>query len=94
MNSACRTIDLATNIIAPTAVGQMMYFLSHTVTAMVIVAWNVVTFVIEITLLWLIYRENPKLSVKQMESTKKDVLLQGLKRKKQTRFLFSTIKSI
>ena len=78
MNAACRTIDLATNIVAPIAVGQMMYFLSHIVTATIIVAWNVLTLIIEVVLLYHIYLENPKLSIKQFECKKNDTLLPGL----------------
>ena len=75
MNSVCRSINLASNIIAPIAVGQILYLLSQIIAAAIIAAWNVVSFAIEILLLWSIYRENPKLSVKLTE--KKDVLLEG-----------------
>jgi len=74
MNSVCRSINLASNIIAPIAVGQILYLLSQIIAAAIIAAWNVVSFAIEILLLWSIYRENPKLSVKLTE--KKDVLLE------------------
>ena len=89
MNSACRTIDLATNIIVPTAVGQMMYFLSHIVTATIIVAWNVIAFVVEILLLWHIYREYPKLAIKKTDSRKKDALLRDVDKKSRAVLFYS-----
>ncbi|XP_046459342.1 solute carrier family 40 member 1-like [Daphnia pulex] len=64
MNSTCRSIDLATNMIAPIAVGQVMYFLSHIVAAVTIASWNVLSFFIECFLLWRIYKEFPNLAVK------------------------------
>ncbi|EFX70364.1 putative ferroportin [Daphnia pulex] len=64
MNSTCRSIDLATNMIAPIAVGQVMYFLSHIVAAVTIASWNVLSFFIEGFLLWRIYKEFPNLAVK------------------------------
>lgn len=65
MNSTCRSIDLATNIIAPIAVGQVMYFLSHIIAAMAIASWNVISFFIEYILLWKIYKDFPRLAVKE-----------------------------
>jgi len=73
MNSACRSIDLTTNVVAPVAVGQMLYFLSQIITAAILAAWNVVSFMIEILLLWEIYQENPNLSIKVVEHSKKDI---------------------
>lgn len=70
MNSTCRSIDLATNIIAPIAVGQVMYFLSHIVAAVVIGSWNVMSFFIEYFLLWKIYVECPELAIKQKKPPK------------------------
>ena len=64
MNSTCRSIDLATNMIAPIAVGQVMYFLSHIAAAVTIASWNVLSFFIECFLLWRIYKEFPNLAVK------------------------------
>lgn len=56
---------MAVNIIAPIAVGQVMYFLSHIVAAVLIAAWNVVSFFVEYLVLRDIYNENPQLAVKQ-----------------------------
>jgi len=56
---------LAVNIIAPIAVGQVMYFLSHIVAAVLIAAWNVVSFFVEYLVLRDIYNENPQLAIKQ-----------------------------
>jgi len=64
MNSACRSIDLMTNVIAPVVVGQMLYFLSQIITAIALATWNVVSFAVEIFLLWKIYEEYPNLAVK------------------------------
>ena len=77
MNSTCRSIDLATNIIAPIAVGQVMYFLSHIIAAIAIASWNIVSFFIEFFLLWNIYQEFPKLAAEKTakiaSSTEEDV---------------------
>ncbi|XP_046645830.1 solute carrier family 40 member 1-like [Daphnia pulicaria] len=70
MNSTCRSIDLATNMIAPIAVGQVMYFLSHIVAAVTIASWNVLSFFIEYFLWWRIYKEFPNLAVKTSTSEK------------------------
>ncbi len=78
MNSTCRSIDLATNMIAPIAVGQVMYFLSHIVAAVTIASWNVLSFFIECFLLWRIYKEFPNLAVKNSTSEKQP--LQGIGR--------------
>ena len=76
MNSTCRSIDLATNMIAPIAVGQVMYFLSHIVAAVTIASWNVLSFFIEYFLWWRIYKEFPNLAVKN--STNEKEPLQGI----------------
>nr|CAH0102250.1 unnamed protein product [Daphnia galeata] len=73
MNSTCRSIDLATNMIAPIAVGQVMYFLSHIAVAVTIASWNVLSFFIECFLLWRIYKEFPNLALKT-EVTEKQPL--------------------
>nr|CAH0102249.1 unnamed protein product [Daphnia galeata] len=70
MNSTCRSIDLATNMIAPIAVGQVMYFLSHIAAAVTIASWNVLSFFIECFLLWRIYKEFPNLAVKTVVTEK------------------------
>jgi iron-regulated transporter 1 len=56
---------LAVNIVAPIAVGQVMYFLSHIVAAVIIAAWNVVSFFVEFLVLRDIYNDNPQLAIKQ-----------------------------
>ena len=76
MNSTCRSIDLATNMIAPIAVGQVMYFLSHIAAAVTIASWNVLSFFIECFLLWRIYKEFPNLAVKTVVTEKQP--LQGI----------------
>ena len=77
MNSICRSIDLATNMIAPIAVGQVMYFVSHIVAAVTIAGWNVASFFIEYLLLWRIYKEFPKLAVKAQSPTSEKQALQS-----------------
>ena len=72
MNSTCRSIDLATNIIAPIAVGQIMYFLSHFIAAVVIATWNIISFFLEYILLWKIYLEFTKLAIKKTKQDKKE----------------------
>ena len=64
MNSTCRSIDLATNIIAPLAMGQIIYFISHFAAAMIIASWNVIFFVVELFLLRKTHNQHPKLAVK------------------------------
>lgn len=77
MNSTCRSIDLATNIIAPIAVGQVMYFVSHIMAAVIIAAWNVVSFFVESFLLWRIYKKFPKLAQKEKAPKAEVELLKG-----------------
>ena len=64
MNSTRRSIDLATNVLAPIVVGQIMYFISHMVAAMVIAGWNFVSFFLEFYLLRKIFEEYPDLASK------------------------------
>lgn len=77
MNSTCRSIDLAINMIAPIAVGQIMFFVSHIVAAIVIAAWNVISFFIEYFLLWNIYKDFPNLKLKNIPAVSEN-LLQGI----------------
>lgn len=77
MNSTCRSIDLAINMIAPIAVGQVMYFVSHIVAASTIASWNVASFFIEYFILWKIYSQFPNLAVKDNHPTKEQQPLQG-----------------
>jgi iron-regulated transporter 1 len=60
-------------MIAPIAVGQVMYFLSHIAAAVTIASWNVLSFSIECFLLLRIYKEFPNLAVKN-EVTEKQPL--------------------
>lgn len=71
MNSTCRSIDLATNMIAPIAVGQVMYFLSHIAAAVAIASWNAVSFLVEYILLWKIYQQYPNLADKKAVDKRK-----------------------
>lgn len=82
MNSTCRSIDLAINMIAPIAVGQVMYFVSHIVAAGVIASWNVVSFLIEYFLLWRIYKEYSNLAVKENKKVKEEQPFQGTVQKR------------
>lgn len=77
INSTCRSIDLTTNMIAPIAVGQVMYFVSHIVAATTIASWNVLSFFIECFLLWRIYLEFPSLAVKDQTVISEKQPLQG-----------------
>lgn len=78
MNSTCRSIDLATNIIAPIVVGQVMYFVSHIMAAVIIAGWNVVSYFVESFLLWRIYNKFSKLALKERASAKDEAgLLKG-----------------
>lgn len=64
-------------MIAPIAVGQVMYFLSHIVAAITIASWNVASFFVEYLLLWRIYLEFPDLAVKEKAATQEEQPLQG-----------------
>ncbi|XP_037089441.1 solute carrier family 40 member 1-like [Pollicipes pollicipes] len=62
MNSAFRTIDQGTYILAPVLVGQLMTFLSPVVAAAFMAAWNVVSLAAEYALLRVVYRSVPQLA--------------------------------
>lgn len=78
MNSTCRSIDLAINMIAPIAVGQVMYFLSHIIAATTIAAWNVISFFVELILLWRIYVEYPNLGIKDQTEISEQQPFRGI----------------
>ena len=62
MNSAFRTIDLGTFILAPVLVGQLMTFLSPVAAAGFMAGWNVVSLAVEYWLLIRVYRSVPQLA--------------------------------
>lgn len=65
-------------MIAPIAVGQVMYFVSHIVAATTIASWNVLSFFIECFFLWRIYLEFPSLAVKDQTVISEKQPLQGI----------------
>ena len=62
MNSAFRTIDLGTFILAPVLVGQLMTFLSPVAAAAFMAGWNVLSLAAEYSLLRRVYRCVPQLA--------------------------------
>lgn len=64
MNATMRRIDQVTNILAPLAVGQVMTLASNVVGCAFILAWNLVSLIVEFFFLSRVYRIVPALSVK------------------------------
>ena len=62
MNSAFRSIDLGTYILAPVLVGQLMTFLSPVAAAAFMAGWNLVSLAAEYCLLRRVYRSVPQLA--------------------------------
>uniref|UniRef100_A0A8C6KF28 Solute carrier family 40 member n=1 Tax=Nothobranchius furzeri TaxID=105023 RepID=A0A8C6KF28_NOTFU len=63
MNATMRRIDQVTNILAPLAVGQVMTLASNVVGCGFILAWNLVSLIVEFFFLSRVYRIVPALSV-------------------------------
>ncbi len=57
MNSVFRTIDLTCFILAPAALGVLFDFLGHAPCALFVAGWNLVSVVVEFSLLYVIYKE-------------------------------------
>ena len=62
MNAVFRTIDLTALVLSPSFAGLIFDFASNEVTAAVIGTWNLVSVVLEYTLLILIYKKFPGLA--------------------------------
>ncbi len=60
-----QSIDLGCKVLAPTAVGQVMTFASLFVGSVVIAGWNVVSFILEYSLLRRVYKLVPRLGYKE-----------------------------
>ncbi|XP_046573526.1 solute carrier family 40 member 1-like [Haliotis rubra] len=65
MTATLRRIDLATQILAPIATGQIMYFTEMRIGAVFIGGWNVVTVFLEYYLMWKVYNTVPSLCKKK-----------------------------
>ena len=65
VNANMRTIDLLCNLAAPFLAGQLIFFTSHLTTAIIVGGWNIVSAVVEISLLRLIYKKHPGLGVEK-----------------------------
>ncbi|XP_067648892.1 ferroportin-like [Haliotis asinina] len=65
MTATLRRIDLATQILAPIATGQIMYFTEMRIGAVFIGGWNVVTVFPEYYLMWKVYNTVPSLCKKK-----------------------------
>lgn len=73
MNSVLRTIELTTYMLAPAAGGLLLDYIGYIGTGIFIAVWNIVSVVLEFTLLILIYRKYPKLgSIKKPEDDNKN----------------------
>ncbi|PSN34502.1 hypothetical protein C0J52_13402 [Blattella germanica] len=68
VNSAFRAIDLLTQVVAPVVVGIVQDQISKLISAVSIAVWNICSMFVEYYLLWLIYKENPNLSVKSIKT--------------------------
>lgn len=62
MNAVFRTIDLTALVLSPSFAGLIFDFASAEVTAAVIGIWNLVSVVVEYTMLILIYKKFPELA--------------------------------
>ena len=62
MNAVFRTIDLTALVLSPSVAGIIFDFVSTEAAAAVIGIWNLVSVLIEYTLLILIYKEFPALA--------------------------------
>ena len=62
MNAVFRTIDLTALVLSPSFAGLIFDFASAEVTAAVIGIWNLLSVVVEYTMLILIYKKFPELS--------------------------------
>ena len=56
MNSVLRTIGLTTFMLAPILVGQLLSFIGYVWTGIFVAIWNVLSVIVEYTLLEIIYR--------------------------------------
>ena len=70
INSFVRAIDWFTKGFGPVAVGQMFFDLEQLVVAAIIGLWNIVSFSLELFILWRLYKSYPKLAVKVLPNEK------------------------
>lgn len=77
VNANMRTIDLLCNLAAPILAGQLIFFTSHLTAAIIVGAWNIVSAVVELSLLRLIYKRHPGLSVEKKKTT--EIKTKGLR---------------
>ena len=61
LSATMRRISLATRIVAPVVIGQILKRTSHPTGALVVAGWNFMTIFLEYFLLWKIYRDVPQL---------------------------------
>uniref|UniRef100_A0A3B3CLF3 Solute carrier family 40 member n=1 Tax=Oryzias melastigma TaxID=30732 RepID=A0A3B3CLF3_ORYME len=77
MNATMRRIDQVTNILAPLAVGQVMTLASNVVGCGFILAWNLISLIVEFFFLSRVYRIVPALSVKPPTDEDSQALTEG-----------------
>ncbi|XP_013864189.1 solute carrier family 40 member 1 isoform X2 [Austrofundulus limnaeus] len=82
MNATMRRIDQVTNILAPLAVGQVMTLASNVVGCGFILAWNLVSLIVEFFFLSRVYRIVPALSVKPPTVETDQVYREGRERRR------------
>ena len=61
LSATMRRISLATRIVAPIVIGQILSRTSHPIGALVVAGWNFMTIFLEYFLLWKIYNDVPQL---------------------------------
>ena len=71
VNANMRTIDLLCNLAAPFLAGQLIFFTSHLTTAIIVGVWNIVSAMVEISLLRLIYKKHPGLGMEKKRGSER-----------------------
>lgn len=69
MNSVFRTIDLSCQTVTPVLAGMLFTFTNYQITAVFVLAWNLISVIFEYVLLHLIYKQFPGLSVKSTSAS-------------------------
>ena len=69
-----RRISLATRVVAPIIIGQILSRTSHPVGALIVAAWNFMTIFLEYFLLWKIYEEVPQLHRLKIKGASSDII--------------------
>jgi len=73
INSVIRFIDWVTKVVGPIVMGNMFFNLRQEIVAGVVGCWNLVSFFIELVILWSLYKDYPKLAIKVTPNQKEHV---------------------